>query len=224
MPHRLGFHEGLTAVVGWNKGVVAQPTEADKALGFLASNWPLAIPIPVFLGMFALWRRVGRDPKRLPVAVQYEPPDSLTPAEAGTLMDYSADMRDITATLVDLAVRGHLRIEERDESVLLGLFKRREYVFRRLDPPGERAPWSRTSGMFSAGSSPTEAPRSSSPTWRTSSIGTFRASGKTSSRDSSAGDSTARDPTRSEATGSRVPSSLASSSSALAPCSLRDSA
>ena len=43
-------------------------------------------------------------------------PTSLTPAEAGTLMDYSADMRDITATVVDLAVRGHLRIEERDET------------------------------------------------------------------------------------------------------------
>lgn len=135
MPHRLDFHEGLTAVVGWNKGIVAQPTETEQALGFLASNWPLAIPIPVFLAMFAIWRRVGRDPKRLPIAVQYEPPDSLTPAEAGTLMDYSADMRDITATLVDLAVRGHLRIEERDESVLLGLFKRREYLFRRIDPP-----------------------------------------------------------------------------------------
>ena len=134
MPHRLDFHEGLTAVVGWNKGVVAEPTKADRVLGFLASNWPLGIPIPVFLGMFAMWRRVGRDPKRLPIAVQYEPPESLTPAEAGTLMDYSADMRDITATVVDLAVRGHLRIEERDERALLGLVKRREYVFHRLEP------------------------------------------------------------------------------------------
>ncbi len=140
MPHRLDFHEGLTAVVGWNKGVVAEPTPADRVLGFLASNWPLAIPIPVFLGMFAIWRRVGRDPRRQPIAVQYEPPESLTPAEAGTLMDYSADMRDITATVVDLAVRGHLRIEEQDERALLGLVKRRDYVFRRLEPsPGANA-------------------------------------------------------------------------------------
>ncbi|MGH7534656.1 MAG: DUF2207 domain-containing protein, partial [Gemmatimonadales bacterium] len=93
MPHRLDFHEGLTAVVGWDKGLVAEPTDTERALGFLASNWPRAIPIPVLLGMFASWRRVGRDPKRRPVAVQYEPPDSLTPAEAGTLMDYTADMR-----------------------------------------------------------------------------------------------------------------------------------
>jgi uncharacterized membrane protein len=135
MRQPLGFHEGVTVVIGWDKGLVAEPTGTDRALGFLASNWPLGIPIAVLLGMVAIWRRVGRDPRRLPVAVQYEPADSLTPAEAGTLIDESADMRDITATVVDLAVRGFLRIEERDEKVLLGLFTKRDYVFHRLTAP-----------------------------------------------------------------------------------------
>jgi hypothetical protein len=135
MPKRLEFHEGLTAVVGWDKGIVAEPTRTERALGFFSSNWPLAIPIGVFFGMFAIWSRVGRDPGRLPVVVQYDPPDHLTPAEAGTLIDAAADMRDVTATLVDLAVRGYLRIEETDESLLFGLVKRREYVFHRLEPP-----------------------------------------------------------------------------------------
>lgn len=140
MPHGLGFHEGLTAVVGWDKGIVAAPTGTEKAAGFLASNWPLFIPVLVFGAMYALWYRVGQDPRRLPVVVQYEPPGSLTPAEAGTLMDESADMRDITATLVDLAVRGYLRIEERDEDVLLGLFKKKEYLFHRLEVPAGARP------------------------------------------------------------------------------------
>ncbi len=158
MPQPLGFHEGLTAVVGWDKGLVAEPTDTDRALGFLASNWPLGIPIAVLLGMVALWRRVGRDPRRLPVAVQYEPMDSLTPAEAGTLMDESADMRDITATVVDLAVRGFLKIEEREEKALLGLITKRDYVFHRLTPPaGAKAledHESRTlGGIFEAGTS-----------------------------------------------------------------------
>ncbi len=140
MPRALGFREGLTAVVGWDKGLVAEPTMSDRALGFLASNWPLGLPLLVLVGMFALWRRVGRDPETLPVAVRYEPADSLTPAEAGTLLDESADMRDITATVVDLAVRGHLRIEERDEKVLLGLMNKKEYVFHRLAPASGGAP------------------------------------------------------------------------------------
>jgi uncharacterized membrane protein YgcG len=140
LPQPLGFHEGLTAVVGWDKGLVAEPTEADRALGFLASNWPLGFPFVVLLGMVALWRRVGRDPRRLPIAVQYEAPGSLTPAEAGTLMDESADMRDITATVVDLAVRGFLKIEEREEKLLLGMLTKRDYVFHRLTAPeGARA-------------------------------------------------------------------------------------
>ena len=135
MPTPLDFHEGLTGVVGWDTGAVTQPTVVERGAGFLASNWPLGIPLLVFLLMFRIWYRVGRDPKRLPIVVQYEPADGLTPAEAGTLMDGSADMRDITATLVDLAVRGHLRIEEREDSHLFGLIKRQEYVFHRLDAP-----------------------------------------------------------------------------------------
>jgi len=137
MPHRLEFREGLTAVVGWNKGAVAEPTTADRAVGFVSSNWPLAIPIPVFLVMFLLWKRRGRDPTRRPIAVRYEPPPGLLPAEAGTLIDNSADMRDITATMVDLAVRGYLKFEERDERKLLGLLRERDYVLHRRKPPAE---------------------------------------------------------------------------------------
>jgi uncharacterized protein (TIGR04222 family) len=140
MPHALSFYEGLTAVVGWDKGIVSEPTAAARAAGVLGSNWPLLIPVPVLLGAFLIWRRRGRDPRPLPVTVRYEPPAGLTPGEAGTLLDNRPDMRDITATLVDLAVRGHLRFEERDESKLFGLIKDREYVLHRLEPPADAGP------------------------------------------------------------------------------------
>ncbi len=133
MPHALDYHEGLTAVVGWDKGLVTAPTAADRAMETASSNWPLLIPIPVFLFAFWRWRRNGRDPRRRPIAVQYEPPASVSPAEAGTLLDNSADMRDITATLVDLAVRGYMRIEEQQNPKLLGLFGGgTSYTFHRL--------------------------------------------------------------------------------------------
>jgi len=161
MPHRLEFHEGLTAVVGWNKGLVAEPTATDRAMGFLRSNWPLSLPIVVFFGMFAVWRRHGRDPEPRPVPVEYEPPEGMTPAEAGTLMDNSADMRDITATLVDLAVNGHLKIEEREERKLFGLIKNQEYVFHRLEPPADARPLAPheqrvLNGVFTGGSQTVE--------------------------------------------------------------------
>ncbi|HBX82092.1 MAG TPA: hypothetical protein DEG88_12255, partial [Propionibacteriaceae bacterium] len=44
------------------------------------------------------------------IAVAFSPPAGLTPGLVGTVIDGSVDSRDITATLVDLAVRGHLTI------------------------------------------------------------------------------------------------------------------
>jgi uncharacterized membrane protein YgcG len=122
MMRPLGFREGLTAVVGWDKGLVAEPSALQLTGLAFRSNWPLALPIGVFSLMWYLWHRLGRDPRLRPITVAYEPPDTLTPAELGTLIDNSPDLRDITATVVDLAVRGYLRIEERQESKLLGFW------------------------------------------------------------------------------------------------------
>src|SRR5439155_565626 len=44
--------------------------------------------------------------------VEFEPPDRLRPGQVGTLIDERANPLDATATIVDLAVRGYLGIEE----------------------------------------------------------------------------------------------------------------
>jgi uncharacterized membrane protein YgcG len=125
----LGIHEGLTVAVAFDKGTVREPTSVTLFFLYLRSNWPLAIPVAVFALMFWLWWTRGRDPRLLPIAAQYEPPDKLTPGEVGTLVDNSVDMRDITASIVDLAVRGYLVIEEKKEDHLLGLTSSKEYIF-----------------------------------------------------------------------------------------------
>jgi uncharacterized membrane protein len=135
--HALGYREGLTIAVGFDKGLVRQPTAAMKFWRTLASNKPFAIPILAFFTMFWLWWTRGRDPERESIAVQYEPPDQLTPGECGTLVDNSVDMRDITATLVDLAVKGYLTIEQIDESHMMGLTHSKQYVFHLKKPPAE---------------------------------------------------------------------------------------
>lgn len=132
----LGFHEGLTAVVGWDKGFVREPGAGQKLWLFLLSNWPFALPIAAFVVMFWLWWTRGRDPERDAVTVQYDPPDKLTPAECGTLVDNEVAMRDITATLVDLAVKGYLTIEQNDAASHLGLHHR-DYIFHLKKPQTE---------------------------------------------------------------------------------------
>src|SRR5258706_7276241 len=154
MPPTLESHHGLTAVVGWDKGLVTAPTVTDRAMETATSNWPLLIPIPVLLFVFWRWWRGGRDPRQRPIAVQYEPPARLSPGEAGTLLDNTVDMRDITATLVDLAVRGFLRIEEQQNPKLFGLFGGgTTYTLHRLKPADGLAGHERAvfDGIFSHG-------------------------------------------------------------------------
>jgi uncharacterized membrane protein len=135
----LGMREGLTIVVGWNPGIVHRPTVAEKTASTVYANLPLAIPPLVFFGMLRLWRKRGRDPELAPIATQYEPPAEMTPAELGTLIDGKPDMRDITASIVDLAVRGYLHIAETVNERFFGLLSNREYTFTLKKERGEWA-------------------------------------------------------------------------------------
>ncbi|HYJ79310.1 MAG TPA: DUF2207 domain-containing protein, partial [Longimicrobiaceae bacterium] len=154
---------GLTFAVGWEPGTItSRPTEEERQAAAAAARraevlrlWPLGLPLLGFFLGFRAWRRRGRDPKGLPVVVTYEPPDGLTPAEVGTLVDHTAEMRDVISTLVDLAVRGYVGIEEREEKKLLGLISTTEYVFHRRRPRetwGELRPHERSflNALFSA--------------------------------------------------------------------------
>ncbi|WP_395111560.1 DUF2207 domain-containing protein [Actinomadura sp. SCN-SB] len=62
---------------------------------------------------------------------RFEPPDGVRPGQIGTLIDERADVIDVTATIVDLAVRGHLLIEEEDRAAT----GRLDWALRRLDRP-----------------------------------------------------------------------------------------
>jgi uncharacterized membrane protein YgcG len=136
----LAAREGLTIVVGLPKGVVAEPTALRRFIWWLqdaGAGWVL-LPFGVLLGLWLLWRRLGRDPKiGDAIAVRYEPPPGLTPAEVGTIFDESADVDDVTSTILDLAIRGWLRIEEVTGRQLL-FFSRSDYRLVRLpDPAGQ---------------------------------------------------------------------------------------
>ncbi len=131
----LDMWEGLTVGVAWDPGVVERPGAIDHARFFLTANWPLLLPFLALAGMLRHWWSRGRDPEVGSVAPEYEPPSGLTAGEVGVVVDDSPDLRDITATLVDLAIRGHVTIEEVEERRLLGLLSDRDYRFhRRTDP------------------------------------------------------------------------------------------
>ncbi|MEJ2216714.1 MAG: DUF2207 domain-containing protein [Gemmatimonadota bacterium] len=128
---------GLTIAVGWPAGTVARPTAADALRSGFGTYWPLLLPLLVFYFAYRRWNRNGRDPKPHSIMVRYDPPHDLRPVELGTLVDNRADMRDITSMIVDLAVRGHIRIDELEKEGLLAKLKEQDYEFHLLKPPSE---------------------------------------------------------------------------------------
>jgi uncharacterized membrane protein YgcG len=142
----LAAYEGFTVAAGWPPGFVTRPPPRSAASRTLAGGWPAVLPFLAFFFAFGKWRRKGRDPDPRTITVQYEPPTGLSPAEMGTLVDHKAEMHDITATLVDLAVRGFLHIEKQ-ESKTLGIFTSKEYVFHLKRP---REQWTGLTGHETA--------------------------------------------------------------------------
>lgn len=68
---------------------------------------PGQLPLP---GQDVETRRVPEESYSKDVAVQFTPPAGLRPGLVGTVYDGVAESRDVTATIVDLAVRGYVRI------------------------------------------------------------------------------------------------------------------
>ena len=129
----LPMRGGLTIDAYIAKGILKEPSALTKLLWLLGGNPILFLPFVTLAGMYILWRYKGRDPDAgMSVAPMYEPPPGISPAEAGTLLDDTIHPRDITSTMVDLAVRGYIRIEETAEKVLL--FTHKDYIFYLLKP------------------------------------------------------------------------------------------
>lgn len=129
---------GLTVDVYIPEGILRSPGTMAQVSRFIRSNPILTLPVWAFVVMFGLWWYKGRDPSAgMSVAPMYEPPQGMRPAEAGTLLDDSVNPRDITAILVDLAVRGYIKIVEAPHKGLL--FSTKDYEFHLLK---DRNAWS----------------------------------------------------------------------------------
>ena len=137
--HPLPMRGGVTIDIYIPQGVLQPPSALTKLGWFLGSNPVVFLPLFTLVVMFTLWYSVGRDPDPgVSVAPQYEPPKGICPAEAGTLIDDTIHPRDITSTIVDLAVRGYIKLEEKADTFLV--FHHKDYVFHLLKPREQWGP------------------------------------------------------------------------------------
>ena len=124
-PSTLGATSGLLGLIILGFGLLAWRvgrdrkwlgSEVDVAFGGPPGETAAEEPVP--LGGF------GETP------VEFEPPDKLRPGLLGTLVDETANPLDVTASIIDLAVRGYLRIEEIPKE---GWFGKPDWRLVRLD-------------------------------------------------------------------------------------------
>lgn len=112
----LGLHEGLTIVVDWPKGYVEQPGALAKTGWLLSDNVNLLAALAGLAGCLAyylpVWRRHGRDPEEGVVVTRYEPPAGFSPASLRYVEKMRYDDTAMTAAVINLAVKGYLRIDE----------------------------------------------------------------------------------------------------------------
>jgi len=133
-------YEGLTIVAGIPKGII--PTEALImpywiSLGFkdiISLLFKLfLLPILVFMILFRRWWKHGRDPKgRGTIVTQFDAPKNMSPIEVGLVVDNVAHKHDISAQIVDLAVRGFLKINRVTKGKKI--LRTKDYTLEKLKP------------------------------------------------------------------------------------------
>ncbi len=118
--------EGLTIVLGWPKGIVPGPSLAKRISRFVQKWIFFVIPLLLFIFLFRLWLKKGRDARvKKTIIAQYEAPDNLRPAEVAIIKDQKVIPRAVSATIVDLARRGYLKIKETEKKEIL--FKKKDW-------------------------------------------------------------------------------------------------
>ena len=131
----LGPYEGLTVAAAFPKNVVAEPSKGSRFADWLADNGPPLMGGAALMGLlgfyFFAWQRVGRDPRAGTVVPIFSPADGLTPAAMRYVSRMGSDNRTFAAALVDMGVRGHVRMIEEDS----GWFARDKTRIERLTGP-----------------------------------------------------------------------------------------
>jgi uncharacterized membrane protein len=113
--------EGLTLAFDFPKGIVKEPTKTEVIMSLIKDNIILVLPFFIFIIMFYIWRKYGKDSKGYTTIIaQYEAPNGMKPTLVGSLVDERPDFRDVTAGLIYLAEQGFLKIKRIEKEGLLG--------------------------------------------------------------------------------------------------------
>jgi hypothetical protein len=119
----LSSNEGLTVAVGFSTGAVLPPTDAEQRAAFIRDNASAVVAITGVLLLLVYfgttWFEYGRDPTRGTVIPLFAPPRDFSPAAVRYVHRMAYDRKSFAASLVDMAVKGYMKISEDDGTYTL---------------------------------------------------------------------------------------------------------
>ncbi len=138
----IGNNSGLEVGAHLPKGIVqaTKPVWQDRVdnqglIDLVLLLAGLLLLIGGVLWSIRTWYTKGRDkPVKLLSDYITAPPSNLSPGLVGTLLDESADVRDVIATVVDQGRKGNLVMQETEQS---GLFSSKDFEYKQLNNKAE---------------------------------------------------------------------------------------
>jgi uncharacterized membrane protein len=146
---QLNNNEGVTLGIVFPKDFLIEQNYAMRGIAWLF------IPVVVFIGMFLIWKKWGKDEKPT-IQTEYYPPENVSPGICGYVIDDKLDRRDLTALIPYWGAGGYLQVRETQSSSLFGLVKNKEYTFIKLkELPASAMKFEKTlfNGIFESGDS-----------------------------------------------------------------------
>lgn len=107
----LSPREGFTVAVGFEKGTMPTPGFFDKFGSTIVLIIAGIFLLPYY---FYTWVRYGKDPPTPPSYPIWESPDDLSPASINYIQNGMYQNKSFTASIIHLAIKGYLRIEEEE--------------------------------------------------------------------------------------------------------------
>ena len=108
--------EGLTVAVGFQKGYVKPPSFLDKFGTLLIVILGFLTLIPYYV---ITWWRYGQDPPTPAAVPDWHTPEDKSAASINYIQKGRYDSKSFTASIIDLAIKGYLKIEEQVDSSFL---------------------------------------------------------------------------------------------------------
>ena len=124
----LSSYEALTVALPLEEGYFSEAKRKENLADFMGKFYFIVLPLILVLMIF-LWIKKGKSVNITPT-VEFYPPEGLTSADVGFMIDNEVQPMDITSLIIYWADKGYITIEEQEDKKLFG--SKKYFVLHKL--------------------------------------------------------------------------------------------